>query len=60
MAIQQFEGRIASINAQLNILWDESIAANNELNLFFKKLETNNVKQFLDLDINRLSSQVCI
>lgn len=59
MAIQQFEGRMASINAQLNILWDEAIASNKELNLFIKKLETNNVKQFLDLDIVRLNSQVC-
>jgi hypothetical protein len=60
IAIQQFEGRMTSLNAQLNILWDEAIAANNELNLFIKQLETNNVKQFLDIDIVRCSSQVCI
>lgn len=58
MAIQQFKGRMASINTQLNILWDEAIATNNELNLFIKKLETNNVKQFLEVDIVRFSSQV--
>lgn len=60
MAIQQFEGRMASINACLHVLWDEAIAANNEINLFITKLETANVKQFLDVDIVRLSSQVCI
>lgn len=58
VAIQQFEGRMASLNAQLNILWDEAIATDHELNLFLKKLETNNVKQFLDVDIIRLNSQV--
>lgn len=60
MAIQQFEGRMASINAQLNILWDEAIATENELNMFINKLETDNVKQFLDIDIIRASSQVCL
>lgn len=60
MAIQQFEGRMASINAQLNILWDEAIATENELNLFINKLETDNVKQFLDIDIIRAKSQVCL
>ncbi|XP_025412743.1 kinesin-like protein KIF18A isoform X2 [Sipha flava] len=60
IAIQQFEGRMTSLNAQLNILWDEAIAANNELNLFIKQLETNNVKQFLDIDIVRCSSQIII
>lgn len=60
MAIQQFEGRIASINVQLNILWDEAFAANNELNQFIKKLEENNVKQFLDVDIVSFSSNVCV
>jgi len=60
MAIQQFEGRMASLNAQLNILWDEAIASNNELNLFIKKLEANNAKQFLDVDITRFSSDVCV
>lgn len=60
IAIQQFEGRMTSLNAQLNILWDEAIAANDELNLFIKQLETNNVKQFLDIDIVRFSSQVCV
>lgn len=60
MAIQQFEGRMASINAQLNVLWDEAVAANNELNLFLRKLEVDNVKQFLDVDIIRLKSQVCV
>lgn len=60
MAIQQFQGRMASLNAQLNILWDEVIASNNELNLFIKKLEENNVKQFLDTDIVRLNAEVCI
>lgn len=59
MAIQQFKGRMASLNTQLNILWDEAIATNNELNLFINKLETNNVKQFLEVDIVRFSSQVC-
>jgi len=51
---------MASLNAQLNILWDEAIASNNELNLFIKKLEENNVKQFLDVDIIRFNSEVCI
>jgi len=51
---------MASLNAQLNILWDEAIASNNELNLFIKKLEENNVKQFLDVDIVRFNSEVCI
>jgi len=60
MAIQQFQGRMASLNAQLNILWDEVIASNNELSLFIKKLEENNVKQFLDTDIVRLNAEVCI
>lgn len=60
MAIQQFKGRMASINTQLNILWDEAIATNNELNLFIKNLETNNVKQFLEVDIVHFSSQVCL
>lgn len=60
LAIQQFEGRMASINAQLNILWDEAIATENELNMFINKLETDNVKQFLDIDIIRASSQVCL
>lgn len=60
MAIQQFQGRMASLNAQLNILWDEAIASNNELNLFIKKLEENNVKQFLDTDIVRFNAEVCI
>lgn len=60
MAIQQFEGRMASINTQLNILWDEAIATENELNLFINKLETANVKQFLDIDIIRGNSQVCL
>jgi len=60
MAIQQFQGRMASLNAQLNILWDEVIASNNELNLFIKKLEENNVKQFLDTDIVRFNAEVCI
>lgn len=59
MAIQQFKGRIASINTQLNILWDEAIATNNELNLFIKTLESNSMKQFLEVDIVRFSSQVC-
>jgi len=60
MAIQQFEGRMASINTQLKILWDEAIASNNELNLFIKKLEANNVKQFLDIDIVRFHSDVSV
>lgn len=60
LAIQQFQGRMASLNAQLNILWDEAIASNNELNLFIKKLEENNVKQFLDVDIVRFNSEVYI
>jgi len=60
MAIQQFQGRMASLNAQLNILWDEAIASNNELNLFIKKLEENNVKQFLDTDIVRFNAEVSI
>jgi len=51
---------MASLNAQLNILWDEAIASNNELNLFIKKLEENNVKQFLDVDIVRFNSEVYI
>lgn len=59
MAIQQFEGRMASLNSQLNILWDEAIATDNELNLFLKKLETDNVKQFLDIDIVRYEWEVC-
>lgn len=58
IAIQQFKGRIASLNAQLNILWDEAIATDHELNLFLKKLESDNVKQFLDVDIMRLNSEV--
>lgn len=60
LAIQQFQGRMASLNAQLNILWDEAIASNKELNLFIKKLEENNVKQFLDVDIVRFNADVCI
>lgn len=60
MAIQQFQGRMASINAQLSVLWDEAIAANNQINVFITKLETTNVKQFLEVDIVRFSSQVCI
>lgn len=60
IAIQQFEGRMTSLNAQLSILWDEAITANNELNSFIQNLETNNVKQFLDVDIIRFSSQVCV
>lgn len=59
LAIQQFQGRMASLNAQLNILWDEAIASNNELNLFIKKLEENNLKQFLDVDIVRFNCEVC-
>jgi len=51
---------MASLNAQLNILWDEALASNNELNLFIKKLEENNVKQFLDADIVRFNAEVCI
>lgn len=60
LAIQQFKGRMASLNAQLNILWDEALASNNELNLFIKKLEENNVKQFLDVDIVRFNAEVII
>lgn len=60
MAIQQFEGRMVSLNAQLNILWDEAVATNNEYELFIKKLEANNVKQFLDIDIVRFENQVFI
>lgn len=60
MAIQQFEARMASINAQLNVLWDEAIANENELNLFIKKLETDNVKHFLDVEIIQGNSQVCV
>ncbi|XP_050431645.1 kinesin-like protein KIF18A isoform X2 [Adelges cooleyi] len=58
MAIQQFEGRMASINAQLNILWDEALATDNELKLFINKLQEDNVKQFLDVDIIRFDSMI--
>lgn len=60
MAIQQFEGRMASINAQLNILWDEALATNNELNMFLKKLEEDNTKRFLDVDITRYDAMVIV
>lgn len=60
MAIQQFEGRMASINAQLNILWDEAIANDSELNLFVKRLETENVRHFLENEIILANSQVCV
>ncbi|XP_050541845.1 kinesin-like protein KIF18A isoform X2 [Daktulosphaira vitifoliae] len=60
MAIQQFEGRMASINAQLNILWDEALATNNELQTFLKKLEEDNVKQFLDVDITSYDAMIVI
>lgn len=41
-------------------MWDEAVAANKELNLFIKKLEADNVKQFLEIDIVRFQNQVCI
>lgn len=58
MALKQFERHVASLNDRLHILWNDAMAANNEIDLFMKKLEANNVKQFLDVDIVRLSSQV--
>jgi len=60
MAIQQLEGCMASIDERLNELRGEAIANTNNLNLFIKKLETDNVKQFLEVEINQGNSKVCV